>query len=46
MPPKGFFVIDVAHLYEEEIHFRKLFLKQFEMVLEHLTLVTFDPLTP
>jgi len=24
----------------------KLFLKQFEMVLEHLTLVTFDPVTP
>ena len=32
-------------MYEEEIHFEKLFLKQFEMVLEHLTLVTltFDP---
>ena len=32
-------------MYEEEIHFGKLFLKQFEMVLEHLTLVTmtFDP---
>jgi len=27
-------------MYEEEIHFGKLFLKQFEMVLEHLT---FDP---
>ena len=24
-------------MYEEEIHFGKLFLKQFEMVLEHLT---------
>ena len=32
-------------MYIEEIHFRKLFLKQFKMVLEHLTLVTltFDP---
>ena len=32
-------------MYEEEIHFGQLFLKQFEMVLEHLTLVTltFDP---
>ena len=25
-------------MYEEEIHFRKLFLKQFETVLEHLML--------
>ena len=35
-------------MYEEEIHFGKLFPKQFEMVLEHLTLVTltFDILTP
>ena len=32
-------------MYEEEIHFGKLLLKQFEMVLEHLTMVTltFDP---
>ena len=29
-------------MYEEEFHFGKLFLKRFEMVLEHLTL-TFDP---
>jgi len=31
-------------MYEEEIHFRKVLLKQFEMVLdlEHLTLVTLD----
>jgi len=29
-------------MYEEEFHIGKLFLKQFEMVLEHLTL-TFDP---
>ena len=27
-------------MYEEEIHFGKLFVKQFEMVIEHLTLVT------
>ena len=27
-------------MYEEEIHFGKLLLKQFEMVLEHLTMVT------
>jgi len=34
-------------MYEEEIHFGKLFCKQFEMVLEHLTLVTLtvDPVT-
>ena len=34
-------------MYEEEIHFGKLLLKQSEMVLEHLTLVslTFDPVT-
>ena len=25
-------------MYEEEIHFGKLLLKQFEMVLEHLTI--------
>jgi len=25
-------------MYDEEIHFRKLLLKQFEMVLEHVTL--------
>ena len=32
-------------MYEEEIHFGKLLLKQFEMILEHLTWVTltFDP---
>ena len=32
----------------EEINFGKLFLKQFEMVLEYLTLetLTFDPVTP
>jgi len=30
-------------MYEEEIHFQKLLLQQLEMVLEHLTLVTFDP---
>jgi len=24
-------------MYDEEIHFRKLLLKQFEIVLEHLT---------
>jgi len=30
-------------MYEGEIIFGKLLLKQFEMVLEHLTLVTFDP---
>ena len=32
-------------MYEEEIHFGKLFLKQFEMAFEHLTPVTltFDP---
>jgi len=33
-------------MHEEEIHFGKLFLKQFEMVLVHLTLMTFDPVTP
>jgi len=35
-------------MYEEEIHFGKLLLKQSEMVLEHLTLVTltFDQVTP
>ena len=35
-------------MYEEEIHFEKLLLKQSEMVLEHLTLVTltFNPVTP
>ena len=35
-------------MYEEEIHFGELFLIQFEMVLEHLTLVTltFEPMTP
>ena len=35
-------------MYDVEIHFGKLLLKQFEMVLEHLTLVTltFDPVTP
>ena len=35
-------------MYEEEIHFGKLFLKQFERVFEHLTLVTltFDTETP
>ena len=33
-------------MYAEETHFRKLFLKQFEIVLEHSTLVTFDPVTP
>ena len=33
-------------MYAEETHFRKLFLKQFEIVLEHSTLVTFDPATP
>jgi len=34
-------------MYDVEIHFGKLLLKQFEMVLEHLTLVTltFDPVT-
>jgi len=30
----------------EEIHFGKLLLKQSEIVLEHLTLVTLDPVTP
>jgi len=35
-------------MYDEEIHFGKLLLKQFKMVLEHLTLVTltFDPVSP
>jgi len=35
-------------MYDEEIHFWKCLFKQFEMVLEHLTLValTFDPLSP
>jgi len=35
-------------MYEEEIHFGKLLLKQSEMVLAHLTPVTltFDPETP
>jgi len=35
-------------MYEEEIHFGKLLLKQSEMVLKHLTMVTlaFDPVTP
>jgi len=33
-------------MYEEEIHFGKVLLKQSEMVLEHFTLVTFDPMTP
>ena len=35
-------------MYEEEIHLKKLLLKQLDMVLEHLTLVTltFDPVTP
>ena len=35
-------------MYDEEMHFGKLFLKQFDMVLEHLTLVTltFDQVTP
>jgi len=33
-------------MYAEETHFRKLFLKQFEIVLEYSTLVTFDPVTP
>jgi len=35
-------------MYEEEIHFGKLLLKQSEIVLEHLTMVTltFDPVTP
>jgi len=32
-------------MYEEEIHFEKLLLKQSDMVLTHLTL-TFDPVTP
>ena len=32
-------------MYEEEIHFGKLLLKQSEIVLEHLMLVTFDPVT-
>ena len=27
-------------MYDEEMRFGKLFLKQFDMVLEHLTLVT------
>ena len=30
-------------MYEEEIHFGKLFLKQFEMAFEHLTPVTLTP---
>ena len=35
-------------MYEEEIHFGKLLLKQSETLLTHLTQVTltFDPLTP
>ena len=35
-------------MYEEEIHFGKLLLKQSDMVLTHLTPVTltFDPVTP
>ena len=35
-------------MYEEEIHFGKLLLKQLDMVLTHLTPVTltFDPVTP
>ena len=35
-------------MYREEINFVKLLLKQFEIVLEHLTLVTltYDPVTP
>mgnify|MGYP007133523160 CR=1 FL=1 len=35
-------------MYEEEIHFGKLLLKQSETVLTHLTPVTltFDPVTP
>ena len=35
-------------MYEEEIHFVKLLLKQPETVLAHLTLatLTFDPVTP
>jgi len=35
-------------MYEEKIHIGKLLLKQSEMVLEHLTLVTltFEPVTP
>jgi len=37
----------VAQMYEEEIHFGKLLLKQYETVLAHLTQVTltFDPVT-
>jgi len=30
----------------EEFHFGKVLLKQMEMVLEHLTLVTFEWVTP
>ena len=35
-------------MYEEELHFGKLLLKQSDMVLTHLTPVTltFDPVTP
>ena len=35
-------------MYEEEIHFWKLILKQSETVLAHFTLLTltFDPVTP
>ena len=35
-------------MYEEEIHYGILFLKQSEMILKHLTFVTltFDPVTP
>jgi len=38
----------VAQMYEEEIHFGKLLLKQSEMFLDFLTLVTltFDLVTP
>jgi len=50
-PTEAFFVTDVLQnwisqikisckMYQEEIHFEKLFLKQFELVLAHLTLVT------
>jgi len=33
-------------MYEEEINFGKLLLKQSEIVLEHLTPLTFYPVTP
>jgi len=35
-------------MYEEEVHFGKLLLKQSKMGLEHLTpmTLTFDPVTP